>query len=48
MNGPMRILLWDPVCTFGEMTIAFFRFPKGYVTPDRERITELGYKRESC
>lgn len=34
MNRLMGIFLWGLcVCTFGEMTIAFFRFPKGSVTP---------------
>lgn len=32
---------------FGEIPIAFFRSPKGYVTPDRERIMELGHKTEA-
>lgn len=36
------------VCTFGETIIAFFRFPKGNVTPDRERIMELAHKTEIC
>lgn len=43
----MKILVWGLcVCTSGEMTMAFFRFPKGYVTPDRKILMQLGPKRD--
>lgn len=48
MTGPMKTLLWGLyVCPFGEMIIAFFRFPKGSVTPERGRIAELAHRRET-
>ena len=49
MNGPLKTFLWGLcVCPFGEMIIAFLRFPKRSVTPERGRITELVRKRETC